>query len=260
MSPVTAFLTVILGLLAGAIGALAGIGGGIILTPVLAIYFGLPMHQAIGTSLAAVIATSTATSSVYVERGVTDIRLGMTLELATTIGAAIAAVVAGYVNRRTLALMFAIFLFYSAASLVRRAWRVRNERLQTEVPEFTVRRYPLGLATALVAGGFSGLLGIGGGPIKVPVMYLFMGVPLRVATATSNFMIGVTAATSAYIYYARGDIKVPVVAPVVVGVFLGSLLGARLAPRVRVTYILFLLIAVTLYLSVQLVLRLVLRG
>src|SRR5581483_7387430 len=113
---------------------------------------------------------------------------------------------------------------------------------------------------ALVAGGFSGLLGIGGGPIKVPVMYLFMGVPLRVATATSNFMIGVTAATSAYIYYARGDIKVPVVAPVVVGVFMGSLLGARLAPRVRVTYILFLLIAVTLYLSVQLVLRLVLRG
>src|SRR5581483_8725315 len=143
---------------------------------------------------------STATSSVYLERGVTDIRLGMTLELATTIGAAIAAVVAGYINRRTLALMFAIFLFYSAASLVRRAWRARNEMLQTEVPEYTVRRYPLGLATALVAGGFIGLVEHGRGPKNQGIMFLLNDLPLKVATATSNFRIGLTDDTNAYVY------------------------------------------------------------
>jgi uncharacterized membrane protein YfcA len=101
----------------------------------------------------------------------------------------------------------------------------------------------------LLAGGFSGLLGIGGGPVKVPIMYLFMGVPLRVATATSNFMIGVTAATSAYIYYGRGDIPLHIAGPIVIGVFTGSLIGARLAPRVRATYVLWLLIVVTAYLA-----------
>src|SRR5512147_584069 len=240
-----------LGLLAGGIGALAGIGGGIIITPVLAMYLGVPMHQAIGVSLTAVIATSTATSSVYVERGLSNIRLGMTLEMATTLGAAIAAVVAGYIDRRTLAVLFSLFLIYTASSMVRKAWRSRKQKHDPAIPLYEIRRYPLGLGASLLAGGFSGLLGIGGGPIKVPIMYLFMGVPLRVATATSNFMIGVTAATSAYIYYGRGDIPLHIAAPIVIGVFAGSLLGARLAPKVKATYVLFLLIFVTAYLAVS---------
>jgi len=242
-------ILLLLGLIAGGVGALVGIGGGIIITPILAIYFGVPIHQAIGVSLTAVIATSTATSSVYVERGLSNIRLGMTLEMATTLGAAIAAVVAGYINRRTLAVMFAIFLLYTSASMVRKAWKSRREKAETKIPPYEIKHYPLGMSTALLAGGFSGLLGIGGGPIKVPIMYLFMGVPLKVATATSNFMIGVTAATSAYIYYGRGDIPVHVAAPIVIGVFTGSLLGARIAPKVRNTYVLFLLIFVTGYLA-----------
>jgi len=239
----------LLGLVAGGVGALAGIGGGIIITPILAIYFGVPIHQAIGVSLTAVIATSTATSSVYVERGLSNIRLGMTLEMATTLGAAIAAIIAGYINRPTLAVMFSIFLLYTAGSMVRKAWKTRTDKAESSIPEYEIHRYPLGMASSLLAGGFSGLLGIGGGPIKVPIMYLFMGVPLRVATATSNFMIGVTAATSAYIYYGRGDIPIHVAAPIVVGVFTGSLIGAKLAGRVRNTYVLFLLIFVTAYLS-----------
>jgi uncharacterized protein len=238
-----------LGLLAGGVGALAGIGGGIIITPVLSIYFGVPIHQAIGISLTAVIATSTATSSVYVERGISNIRLGMTLEMATTLGAAIAAIVAGYLDRRTLAVMFSLFLIYTASSLVKKAWESRHQKVEAAIPEYETRHYPLGLGASLLAGGFSGLLGIGGGPIKVPIMYLFMGVPLRVATATSNFMIGVTAATSAYIYYGRGDIRVRTAAPIVIGVFAGSWVGAKLAPRVRNTYVLFLLIFVTAYLA-----------
>lgn len=241
-----------LGLFAGGVGALVGVGGGIIITPMLALYFGIPMHQAIGASLLAVIATSTATSSVYLERHVANIRLGMTLELATTIGAAVAAVIAGYVDRKTLALLFAAFLLYSAFSMAQKAWQSRAAKHESGVPDYTVRRYGLGLGASLVAGGFSGLLGIGGGPIKVPVMYLFMGVPLRAATATSNFMIGVTAATSAYIYYGRGDVLLSLAAPIVAGAFAGSLLGARLAPRVRASNILFLLMAVALYLAVQL--------
>jgi uncharacterized membrane protein YfcA len=245
------WLLLALGLVAGGIGALAGIGGGIIITPMLAMYLGVPMHQAIGVSLTAVIATSTATSSVYVERGLSNIRLGMTLEIATTLGAAIAAIVAGYIDRKTLAVLFSLFLIYTASSMVRKAWGSRNQKNELGVPAYGIRRYPLGLGASLLAGGFSGLLGIGGGPIKVPIMYLFMGVPLRVATATSNFMIGVTAATSAYIYYGRGDIPLHIAAPIVIGVFAGSLLGARLAPRVKTTCVLSLLIFVTAYLAVS---------
>jgi uncharacterized membrane protein YfcA len=245
-----------IGCAVGSFGALAGVGGGVIITPLLAIYFHLPIHQAIGISLVTVIATSTATSSINVERHVTDIRLGMILELSTTIGAAVAAIIAGYVDRRTIALLFIAFLLYSSSSMMKRAWTSRSEALQTKIPPYEVKRYPLGLIGSLCAGALSGLLGVGGGVIKVPIMYLLMGVPLRVATATSNFMIGVTAATSAYIYYGRGDILLPVAAPLVAGVFAGSLAGARLAPKVRSTYVLFLFVAVTFWLAGQMIFKL----
>jgi uncharacterized membrane protein YfcA len=127
------------------------------------------------------------------------------------------------------------------------------------IPPYEPKRYPLGLAASLVAGALSGLLGIGGGPIKVPVMYIFMNVPLMVATATSNFMIGVTAAASAMVYYRRGDILVEVAAPLAVGVFVGSLLGARLAPRIHTKVVVYLLVGVMLYLAGHLMIHL-LRG
>lgn len=256
MTAETTLLLVLLGLLAGGFGALAGVGGGIIITPLLAIYFGLPMHQAIGVSLVCVIATSTATSSLYVERHITDIRLGMTLELATTFGAMIAALVAQHINRRTLALLFACFLLYSCLSMARKAWSKRTQEKEEVLPDYQPQNYPLGMGAALIAGGFSGLLGIGGGPVKVPVMYLFMKVPLRVATATSNFMIGVTAATSAYVYWGRGDVAIAVAAPLVAGVFAGSLAGARLSARVKPLYILLLLVAVTGWLAAEMIVKL----
>lgn len=253
-------LLMLIGFAAGAFGALAGVGGGMIVTPLLAIYFGLPMHQAIGVTLLCVIATSTATSSLYVERHVTDVRLGMTLELATTLGALIAALVAHQVNRRTLAILFVCFLLYSAGSMVRKAWAARNQEREESIPDYTPRNYPVGLAASFIAGGFSGLLGMGGGPVKVPVMFLFMKVPLRVAAATSNFMIGVTAATSAYIYWGRGDVRIDVAAPLVAGVFAGSLLGARISPRVRSFYILLLLVGIAGWLALQMIYRLLMGG
>jgi uncharacterized protein len=257
---VVSVLLVILGFFAGMLGAITGIGGGVVLSPVLALYFGIPIRQAIGASLVAVITTSAASSSVHLQRHTTDIRLGMTLELATALGAAVTAYIVGYFNRSVLEGIFAGFLLYSSIMILSRGGKVKpgdegaSELLpgsngETVIPPYEPRRYPLGLAASLVAGALSGLLGIGGGPIKVPVMYIFMNVPLMVATATSNFMIGVTAAASAIVYYRRGDILVEVAAPLSVGVFLGSLLGARLAPRIRARYVVYLLVAIMLYLA-----------
>jgi uncharacterized protein len=260
MTPADLLLLVVIGFAVGVVGALTGIGGGVVLAPLVALYYGLPMHQAIGVSLVSVIATSTATSALYVEQHVTDIRLGMTLELATTIGAFLAALMAHHIDRRTLALMFACFLTYSALSMMGKAWKSRKREEEEQVTDYTVENYPLGMAASLLAGGFSGLLGIGGGPIKVPVIYHFMKVPLRVATATSNFMIGVTAATSALVYWGRGDINTNVAAPLVAGVFAGSLLAARFKHRVHTFYILLLLIGVTGWFAAQMFYKLATGG
>jgi uncharacterized protein len=256
-------LLVILGFCAGLLGALTGIGGGVLLSPLLALYFGIPIRQAIGTSLVAVITTSAASSSVHLQRHTTDIRLGMTLELATSFGAAVTAYLVGYFNRSALEGLFAAFLLYSAIVILTRGGKVKPEdesspavNGEVVIPPYEPKRYPLGLAASLVAGALSGLLGIGGGPIKVPVMFIFMNVPLMVATATSNFMIGVTAAASAIVYYRRGDILVQYAAPLAVGVFVGSLLGARLAPRVHTKVVVYLLVAIMVYLSGHLFLHL----
>jgi uncharacterized protein len=260
MSEAGLLLLVVIGFVVGIVGALTGVGGGVILAPVVAIYYGLPMHQAIGVSLVSVIATSTATSALYVEQQVTDIRLGMTLELATTIGAFIAALMVHHIDRRTLALLFACFLTYSSFSMMGKAWRSRRREPEEEQTNYTIHNYPLGMTASLLAGGFSGLLGIGGGPIKVPVMHHFMKIPLPVATATSNFMIGVTAATSALVYWGRGDINTTIAAPLVAGVFGGSLLGARFKHRVHSFYILLLLIGVTGWFAAQMFYKLTTGG
>jgi uncharacterized membrane protein YfcA len=260
---VVSLLLVVLGFFAGLLGALTGIGGGVLISPLLALYFGIPIRQAIGTSLVAIITTSAASSSVHLQRHTTDIRLGMTLELATAFGAATTAYLVGYFNRNALEGLFAAFLLYSAITIMRRGGKIKPEDESTPalngevvIPPYEPQRYPLGLAASLVAGALSGLLGIGGGPIKVPVMYLFMNVPLMVATATSNFMIGVTAAASAMVYYRRGDILVHYAAPLAVGVFMGSLLGARISPRIHSRHVVYLLVAIMLYLAGHLLVHL----
>ncbi|HWZ83628.1 MAG TPA: sulfite exporter TauE/SafE family protein [Terriglobales bacterium] len=263
-------LLVFLGLFAGLVGALSGTGGGLILAPMLALYFGLPIHQAIGTSLIAVITTSAASSSVNLQRHTADIRLGMTLELATALGAAVTAYLVGYINRTALEILFAVFLLYGAITILRKGGKTEDAHDEEEsvlapapaddappFPPYEPKRYRLGMGASLVAGGLSGLLGIGGGPIKVPVMYLFMGVPLIVATATSNLMMGVTAAASAFVYYRRGDILPSVAAPLVVGVFVGSLTGARLAPRIHHKWVARLLVTIMLYLSLHMLAHIV---
>jgi uncharacterized protein len=256
-------LLAVVGFVAGVLGALTGIGGGVLLTPILALHFGIPIREAIGTGLVAVITTSAASSFIHLERHTTDIRLGMTLELATALGAAVMAYLVGYFNRSVLEGLFAAFLLYSSITILSKGGKLKQENgglpQSGEIPPYQPQRYPLGLGASLVAGALSGVLGIGGGPIKVLVMFIFMNVPLVVATATSNFMIGVTATASAIVYYRRGDILPEIAAPLAVGVFLGSLLGARLAPRVHTKVVMYLLVGIMLYLAGHLVSHL-LRG
>ncbi len=242
-----------LGAGAGLLGALLGIGGGLLITPLLTLLFGIPIEQAIAASLVAIIASSSVAASYYVQERLSDIRLGMVLELATTLGAISGAFAAGLLSRRWLTLIFSLFLLYAGSTLLRRA--LKPTPREEDLTDYQVRRLPLGMGISYLAGNISGLLGVGGGPVKVPMMYLLMGVPLKVATATSNFMIGVTAAASAFIYYLRGDVLVHITAPVVVGVFLGSLAGSRIFPRVPTRWILWLFVGLMLYLAVSMGLR-----
>ena len=238
----------LLGVSAGAIGALTGIGGGLIITPVLTLVAGVPIHQAIGTSLCCVIATSSGAAANYVEHRLSDIRLGMTLELATTAGAVSGALVAGLMSREALAVLFSLLLLYASAAMIRRTLR-DGETEPSETQPYKVKRLPLGLVGSAGAGIVSGLLGIGGGPVKVPLMYLVMGVPFKVATATSNFMMGVTAAASAFIYYSRGDVRLLITAPIAIGAYVGANLGTHIMRRAASRWLVLLLASIMLYLA-----------
>lgn len=233
--------------LAGLIGAIFGLGGGIIIIPSLTLLFGYPMQLAIGASLIAVIASSTGAATHYVDQGLTNIRLAMVLEVATTLGAVIGALIAVYLNQAVLAFAFALILIYAAYYMLTKPESVCTcppgpcgpldlscsyvDKAEGKEIEYGVKQLGKGMVASAGAGGISGLLGVGGGIIKVPVMNLWMGVPMRAACATSNFMIGVTALAGAIVHYGYGDV-VPVLAAVVaVGVFAGASVGTRLADR-----------------------------
>jgi uncharacterized membrane protein YfcA len=239
----------IMAFVAGIVGSLLGLGGGVIIVPGLVLIFGLTMQEAIGASLVAVIATSTGAASYYVQEGLSNIRLGMVLETATTLGSAVGAVLAIYANQSLLALLFAGLLVYSALHMMRRPERLAtpdeatpgfpelsasfHDKNTGEEVSYGVRHLPRGLFASFFAGNMSGLLGVGGGTIKVPVMNIWMGVPLKAATATSNFMIGVTALTGALVYYASGMLSPVVCAVVAVGVLMGAVIGSRAAHVAR---------------------------
>ena len=260
------------GAAAGVFGSLLGLGGGILIVPLLTLGFGLDLRQAVGVSLVAVIVTSGASAGVYLQRHVANLRLGMTLELFTAIGALIGGLVAFLLSDRVLAGLFAGLLVYSAVSMLRRGGvdeAVSPDDVEAAPaspkgppfaeslggPGYTVSHLGLGAAGSVGAGVVSALLGLGGGLVKVPVMHLVMGVPLRVATATSNLMIGVTASASAVIYLLRGEIDPFVAGPTAIGVFLGATLGSRTAHRIELRYLRILFVVVLLYTAVQMLRR-----
>jgi uncharacterized protein len=245
-----------IGLAAGVLGALLGLGGGIFLVPALTLVFDMPIRAAVGTSLIGIIATSAGVASVSRPGRGADIPLALRLELSSTIGALIGSLSAGFVSQRILALVFALIVLVTAGYTLLKMRRRPGPASERAVDalfstDYRPVNWPAGLGATGVAGILSGLTGTGGGFIKVPVMHSLMEVPLGIATASSNFMVGITAAASAMIYYTRGDISPLVAVPTAVGVFTGAVLGARLAARAKVTTLRVLLVILLLLIAAQ---------
>lgn len=250
------------GAAAGVFGSLLGLGGGILIVPLLTLGFGLPLRDAVAVSLVSVIVTSSASAGVYLEKHVANLRLGMVLELFSASGALVGGLIAFLLPTNVLEGLFAALLVWVAVSMVRRrdpspdASVAPAEPMAATAPTFTdslagrgyrIHGLPLGMAGSVFAGLVSALLGVGGGIIKVPTMHLLMGVPLKVATATSNMMIGITAVSSAVIYLLRGAVNPFVAGPTAVGVFVGAMVGTRIAPRIDVRVLRWLFVVVLAY-------------
>jgi uncharacterized protein len=260
--------------LAGLVGALTGLGGGVVLIPLLTLGFHVDLRYAIGASLISVIATSSGAAAAYVREGISSVRIGMFLEVATTFGAVLGAYLATRVPTRALAIVFGLVLIYSA-------WLSRSQKphpVEKSAPNpwsdrlgmsgsypvkgcgtpdgkvsYQVDRIPAGFAVMFGAGTLSGLLGIGSGAVKVLAMDKIMRIPFKVSTTTSNFMIGVTAAASAGIYLARGYIDPGLAFPVMLGVLSGSLLGAKVLVRARVSLLRTVFAVVILGLGLEMI-------
>jgi uncharacterized membrane protein YfcA len=237
-------------LFAGFLGSLAGLGGGVVIVPMLVLGFHADIHYAIGASLIAVIGTSSGAQAAHRKEGFSNTRIGLFLEIATTMGAIAGAFLSSDTPTKWIAIIFGLVLLYSTSSSLRakkpiavsRAPDTLAVRLRLtgtypdgeEMVSYSARRVPLGFGLMFCAGTLSGLLGIGSGAVKVLAMDEAMQIPFKVSTATSNFMIGVTAAASAGVYLSKGYINPEVAMPVTIGVLIGSLLGARFLVKAKV--------------------------
>lgn len=255
--------------LAGMLGSLTGLGGGVVIVPLLTLGFGVDLHYAIGASLVSVIATSSGAAAAYLREGYSNMRVGMFLEIATTVGAVSGAFLAGYLSTSVIAIVFGVVLMYSAYSSARRlgdpAPGLAPDRLATMLKldgtyptengprSYNVRHVPLGFGLMYVAGVLSGLLGIGSGAVKVLAMDQAMKIPFKVSTTTSNFMIGVTAAASAGIYLRRGYIDPGLAMPVMLGVLAGALVGAKILPGAKVRTLRLVFAAVIGALAIEMI-------
>lgn len=258
-------------LAAGLLGALTGLGGGVVIVPVLTLLFHVDIRYAIGASLVSVIATSSGAAAAYVREGYSNVRIGMFLEIATTLGAVLGAYLTTRVPTSAIGFIFALVLLYSAVA----SWRKKEShtgntisnklaerlRLRGSFPVangkevYVAKRVPAGFGLMFSAGTLSGLLGIGSGAVKVLAMDQAMGLPFKVSTTTSNFMIGVTAAASAGIYLSRGYIAPELAMPVMLGVLAGSLTGAKILVHARVKTLRLLFALVIVALGVEMLLN-----
>lgn len=259
---------------AGLIGSLVGLGGGVFVVPLLTLVFGLPLHEAIGASIISVIATSSGAAAAFLRDRITNLRIGMFLEIATTLGAITGAFLTAIAPTGLLFLIFGLVLAVSAAPLIMRFGEelpqgVKNDRWANALGlagsyhdeylgrtiAYQVERVPLGVVMMYIAGTISGLLGIGSGTFKVLAMDTVMRLPIKVSTTTSNFMIGVTAAASAGIYFERGDINPVIAAPVALGVLAGATIGARTLGRLSNRSVRKLFVPVLLFIALSMLIR-----
>lgn len=260
-------------LLAGFLGSLSGLGGGLVIVPLLVLGLGVDIHYAIGTSLIAVIATSTATSCAYVKEGYSNVRIGIFLETATTVGALCGVAIGSLLPKTSLSLIFAAFLFYTAYNaftqnhtdlkglpLDKMATRLKlngDYPLNGGYQNYSAHNVPWGYFLMFIAGNLSGILGLGAGVLKVVAMDQVMKLPFKVSTTTSNFMIGVTAAASAGLYLGMGYIDPVLTVPVVIGVTFGSFVGARLLPKAKTQVLRRLFALLIAFIAIQMLIKVI---
>jgi len=256
-------------LLGGFLGSLVGLGGGVVVVPLLTLIFHVDIHYAIGAALVSVIATSSGAAAAYVREGYSNVRVGMFLEMATTAGALVGAALVVYLHASVISIIFGVVLVYSAYTSVRLMPEASQDvppdriatwlRMDSTYPEgdrlesYHVRNVPTGFGIMFVAGVLSGLLGIGSGAVKVLAMDKAMKLPFKVSTTTSNFMIGVTAAAGAGIYLSRGYIDPGLAMPVMLGVLAGSFAGARVLSRMHVGVLRMVFAVVIAALAVEMI-------
>lgn len=256
---------------AGGFGAVVGVGGGLVLVPLLSVGLGVPLHNAIAVSLLGVICVSTTASASFLRSGLTDRRLGLRLLGATALGGIIGGYVSGLLDARLLAAVFGVVLVLVALQMLRgQRGRISEtvgapgrmefdwsyfEPATGEEIAYRARNVGPAALVSVFAGALSGLLGIGGGVVNVPTMNVLMGIPIRVATTTSTYMLAATAAASAVLYFSRGDIDPALAAPVVVGVFIGARGGALLAHRLPHRALTLLFVVVAAFFALQMFLR-----
>lgn len=274
MFALTALKIFLIAIIAGFLGALLGLGGGIIITPVLTLLFGIDIKYAIGASVVSVIATSSGAAVAYLKDRLTNTRIGMFLEIGTTLGAITGAFLSGIVNPKILYYIFGLLLLFSAVTMVK---KTKEELPQNVTPhkmaeklgfngeyydkvlkktvQYNVTGVYGGLGMMYGAGVISGLLGIGSGIFKVMAMDFYMKLPLKVSSATSNFMIGVTAAASAGVYFLRGNIDPKIAAPVALGVLFGAAVGTRVMQRLKSKTIRLIFVPVLAFVAVEMIVK-----
>ncbi len=254
---------------AGFLGSLTGLGGGVIIIPLLTLGLGVDIHYAIGASIISVIATSSGSAAAYVKEGLTNMRIGMFLEIATTVGAVSGAVIAVYLDASYVAVIFGCILIFSSLMTLKKKVDHTNVdytskgaqffKLNSSYPNkgvvtpYAVKNVAGGFFTMFFAGTFSGLLGIGSGALKVIAMDNIMRLPFKVSTTTSNFMMGVTAAASAIVYLHRGQIVPGIAMPVCIGVLIGATVGAKVLVRTNTDKLKVVFAIVVTILAIQMI-------
>lgn len=270
---------VVIAILAGFLGSLVGIGGGMIITPALTILFGIDIKYAIGASIVAVIATSSGSAIAFVRDHVSNMRVGMLLEIFTTAGGIVGALMAGVFSSKVLYIFFSLILLNSFYGMLKKTGLITKKKIREEVVkndkyadkyqlnssyydkaigkmvEYNVDNVPQGSLVMFGAGFASGLLGIGSGAFKVIALDNYMKLPIKASTATSNFMMGVTATASALIYFFNGTINPMIAAPIAVGTLIGSRIGAKVMQHLEAKYIRYIFLPILLFTIVNMFLK-----
>jgi uncharacterized protein len=266
-----------IGLFAGLVGSMVGIGGGVLIVPLLSIALKIPIKLAIGTSIVAVLGTSISASRQFFRKNITNVPLGLTLEIPTTIGSIVGSLTIAYLENKVVFIIFGIFTISSgiftylknqiSTSKTGNENDKANKKFHSsydseyfeestgEKIKYGVKNIHYGSIASIFAGLFSGLLGVGGGIIKVPAMNIFMGVPIKVAAATSNYMIGITAVVSSIIYFYNGYINPVITIPVVIGVLAGGTIGSLITGKLKSKNIVLFLLIIFLIIGIVMMLR-----